>query len=271
MTGEHSDNVALVSHAVDQGITLLDNADVYGLDWGGTHFGACEEALGRVFADNPRLRDATVLATKGGIVPGVPYNSSPDYIISACEASLRRLGVDVIDLYQIHRPDMFTHPEVLADAFSQLFERGLVRTFGVSNYTVPQTRALLRYVTVPFVTTQPEFSVVQLDALRDGTLDLCMELQLTPMAWSPLAGGRVASGNIPSTLLFTLRDIAQEHNTTPECIAIAFVLSHPSRPIALLGTQQPERLATLTRALNITLSRTEIYRIVQASDGTPLP
>ena len=272
LTGSDDDNIATVTTAVDLGITLIDNADVYGLDWGGTHFGACEEALGRVFAAVPGLRDRVVLATKGGIIPGVPYDSSGDHLIAACEASLRRMNVDTIDLYQVHRPDMVTHPEEVAAAFTSLRTRGLVKEFGVSNYTVPQTLALNGFLDSGLATTQPQFSAAHLEPLRDGTLDLCMEAAITPMAWSPLAGGRLATGEgVPAELLTVLDELAARENVTRSAIAIAFVLAHPSKPIAILGSTQPERLQELAKATAVQLSRTDWYRIVQASEGVPLP
>ena len=272
LTGSDDDNIATVTTAVDLGINLIDNADVYGLDWGGTHFGACEEALGRVFAAVPGLRDRVVLATKGGIIPGVPYDSSGDYLIAACEASLRRMNVDTVDLYQVHRPDMLTHPEEVAAAFTSLRTRGLVKEFGVSNYTVPQTLALNGFLDSGLATTQPQFSAAHLEPLRDGTLDFCMEAAITPMAWSPLAGGRLATGEgISADLLTVLDELATRETVTRSAIAIAFVLAHPSKPIAILGSTQPERLQELAKATTVQLSRTDWYRIVQASEGVPLP
>lgn len=272
MTGNDRENSALVATAVDLGMTLIDNADVYGLDWGGTHFGQCEEALGRVFAAAPGLRERVVLATKGGIIPGVPYNSDPAYLERAVEASLARMGVDHVDLYQVHRPDTVTHPADVAAAFASLHARGLVRAFGVSNHTPHQTRALLAHVRVPVVSTQPEFSVTHLDPMRDGTLDLCMETGLVPLAWSPLAGGRLATGDgLRPEVLSILDEIAGREGTTRAAIAVAFVLAHPSAPVAIVGTQQPARLTELARAAHVTLTRRDLYRLVVASDGVPLP
>lgn len=272
LTGSDDDNIATVTTAVDLGMNLIDNADVYGLDWGGTHFGACEEALGRILAAVPGLRDRIVLATKGGIIPGVPYDSSADYLISACEASLRRMNVDTIDLYQVHRPDMLTHPEEVAQAFTSLRTRGLVKEFGVSNYTVAQTLALNGFLDSGLATTQPQFSAAHLEPLRDGTFDLCMEAAIIPMAWSPLAGGILATGEgISPELLSVLDELAARENVTRSAIAISFVLAHPSQPIAILGSTQPERLHELAKATTVQLSRTDWYRIVQASEGVPLP
>ena len=272
LTGSDIDNTSLLSRAYELGITFIDNADVYGLDWGGTHFGACEEALGRVFKALPHLRDNIILATKAGIVPGIPYNSSASYLVSACEASLARLGVDHVDLFQIHRPDVFTHPEEVASALLQLQQRGLIRASGVSNYTPSQTLALQKYLGDALVTVQPEFSALHLAPLRDGTFDVCQQEKLTPLAWSPLAGGRISTGDgVRPELITTLNNLAAKHNVSREAIAIAFVLSHPAQPIALIGTQQPQRLNDCVTALNVNLSRQDVYDIVQASDGEPLP
>ena len=265
-------NTELLTTAIDLGITLIDNADVYGLDWGGSGFGSCEKALGRVLALSSQLRSRMVLATKAGIIPGVPYNSSHEYLVSACEASLRRMKTDYVDLFQIHRPDNFTHPEEVASAFSSLHQRGLARSFGVSNYTPEQTRALATYTTVPFVSSQPEFSAVHLDPMRDGTFDVCMTANMTPLVWSALAGGRLATGEqVSPDLLSVLDELAARENVSRSAIAIAFVLAHPVKAVALVGTQTPARLKELLEASHVHLDRTDVYRIVQASDGVPLP
>ena len=267
-----AENERLIATALDLGMNLIDTADVYGLDWGGTGFGACEEALGRVLAANGSLRDRMVLATKGGIIPGVPYDSSGAYLIAACEASLRRLGVDYVDLYQIHRPDMFTHPEEIAVAFASLRDRGLVSMFGVSNHSPSQTMALSAYVEEPLVSTQPEFSCAALAPMRDGTFDLCLEEGLTPLAWSPLAGGRLATGEgIRPELISVLDELATREGVTRATVAVAFVLAHPADAVALIGTQTVGRLAELAAATRVRLSRSDVYRIVVASDGVPLP
>jgi predicted oxidoreductase len=272
LTGEHVNNVRLVETALDLGMNLIDNADVYGLDWGGTHFGACEEELGRILREQPGLRDRMILATKGGIIPGVPYDSSSAYLVAACEASLTRLGVDHVDLYQIHRPDMLTHPQEVADALMSLRQRGLVRECGISNFSVSQTRALQSFMGDALVSTQPEFSAAYLVPMRDGTFDLCMETSLMPLAWSPLAGGRLVTGaDMPRDLITTLDRLASTKSCSRAALALAFVLAHPSRPVAIVGTQSPERLADLATATHVTLSRAEMYSIIEASEGQKLP
>ena len=262
----------LVEAAVELGMTLIDNADVYGLDWGGAGFGACETTLGTVFALRPGLRDRVVLATKGGIVPGVPYVSEPAYLVSACEASLQRMGVDHVELYQIHRPDPFTHPARVAEALMAVHARGLVAEFGVSNHTPAQVAALQAHLPVPLATNQPELSLHHRAPLHDGTLDQCLERAITPLAWSPLAGGRLASGDgVPSALLERLDRLAAREHVTRAAVALAFVLAHPARPVAIVGTQRIERLAELTAAAQVRLSRRDVYDLIVAAQGEPLP
>lgn len=262
--------------AVDAGLTLVDTADVYGLDWGGGGFGAVEEALGRAMALRPGLRERIVLATKGGIVPGVPYDSSGPALRAAVQASLDRLGTDHVELYQVHRPDLLAHPAEVADALADMVEAGWVGAVGVSNHTPAQTEALAHHLAdrdVPLAATQPELSVAQLGPVRDGTLDLAARLDLAVLAWSPLAGGRVATGDgLRPDLLAALDDLATREDVERTAVAVAFVLALPSRPVALLGSQDPERIAALSEEVGrVRLDRADWYRLLQASEGVALP
>lgn len=262
----------LVEGAVDLGCTLLDIADIYGLNWGGAGWGTCEERLGAVLATRPGLRDRIVLVTKGGIVPGTPYDSSAAYLTSACEASLRRLGVDRVDLYMIHRPDLLAHPADVASTLRSLRDRGLIGAIGVSNHTAAQVEALEHFLGEPVAAIQPEFSVVALGAMRDGVLDRAMQDRSAVLAWSPLAGGRVVTGEgLRPELIEVLDRIAADHGTDRSVVALAFILAHPSSPVALLGTQQLDRIADAMRALDLALTRSEWFSIVEASEGVPLP
>lgn len=260
--------------AVEVGLSLVDTADVYGLDWGGTGFGTVEEVVGQALALRPGLRERLTLVTKGGIAPPIPYDSSG--LRSTLEASLDRMGVDRVEGYLIHRPDLFAHPAAVAEALAGLVVDGLVGAVGVSNHTPAQTEALAHHLQacdVPLVSTQPELSVGHLDPVRDGTLDLAARLDLTVLAWSPLAGGRVATGEGLSPELATLLDeLAAREGVDRPAIAVAFVLCFPIRPVALLGSQKPERLASLVEAVaTVHLDRADCYRIIVASEGVPLP
>lgn len=261
---------AQVETALDHGMTLIDTADIYGID-AGSGFGGAEDLLGRVLADAPELRDRMVLATKGGIVPGVPYDSSPASLRAACEASLRRLRVDVIDLYQVHRPDLLAHPAEVAEVLAGLRSSGVVREVGVSNHTPAQVAALRAHLgDVPLVTTQPELSLLHLDPVDDGTLDDAMAHGLTPLAWSPLAGGRLATGDVREGLATALDSLAERKSTTRTAVALAWVMAHPSGPIPIIGTQRPERIREAAAALDVALSRADWYSLVAAA-GRDLP
>ena len=262
----------LLEVALDAGMNLIDTADVYGLDWGGNGFGSVEERLGRVLAAAPGLRDRMVLATKGGIVPPVPYDSSSTRLREACDDSLRRLGVDTIDLYQIHRPDMYAHPADVAATLTELRDAGKIREVGVSNHTPAQVAALQAHLPFPLVANQPEYSAVHLDPMRDGTFDQCMQLGIVPLAWSPLAGGALATGDgVRPELLAVIDDLARREGCDRATIALAFVLAHPSAPVAIIGTQNVERIPGSLAALDVQLDRADVYAIVQASEGVPLP
>ncbi len=263
---------ALLETALDAGMNLIDNADVYGFDWGGTGFGSVEEILGSVLAVAPGLRDRMVLATKGGIMPPIPYDSSPAYLRSACEASLRRMRVDVIDLYQIHRPDLFAHPADVAATLAALRDEGKIREVGVSNHTPAQVAALAAHLPFPIASNQPEYSALHLDPMRDGTFDACMASGTTALAWSPLGGGRLATGDgVRPELVEVLDGLAAREGVDRATIAIAFVLAHPAAPVAIIGSQNPARIAGTTAALGVELTRADVYAIIQASEGVPLP
>jgi len=271
-----ADATRKVEIALDAGMTLFDTADVYGLD-SDMHFGAAEELFGEVLAARPALRDRMVIASKGGIIPGTPYDSSAAYLRKACEASLRRLKIDVIDLYQIHRPDMLSHPAEVAETLTALRTEGKIREIGLSNHTSAQIRALQAHLDVPLATQQPEFSAIAVEPVTNGVLDLCMETGMTPLAWSPLAGGRLMlEANEAATpeladVIITLDRLAKERGVSRTAIALAFVLAHPSAPIPIIGSQTPVRIAEAMSALDVTLTRADWYAIYEAATGQPLP
>ena len=269
---EVADATARIETALDCGMTLIDNADVYGLDWGGKAFGESETLLGKVLAANSGLRDRMVLASKGSIIPGVPYVASADYLAEAVNRSLSRMQVEHIDLYQIHRPDMFTHPAETAAALDALIQVGKIGMVGVSNYTQAQEDALRHHMTSPLVSLQSQYSLTHLDILRDGTLDRCMVSDTTFLAWSPLGGGTLASGTgLRPELVAKLDALAAREGTDRAGIALGFVLAHPSRPVALVGSQSIDRLKAAAQATKITLTRADIYALIEAAEGVPLP
>lgn len=266
---------AKIEAALDAGMTLFDHADIYGDD------GAAEALFGAVLQEAPALRDQMTIATKCGIVPGLPYDSRAAHIRASCKASLRRLNVDVIDLYQIHRVDWLTHPAEVAAALAELREAGTIREVGVSNHSPAQFDALQAHLPFPIVTHQPELSAWCLGPLRDGVLDQCMRHGVTPLAWSPMAGGLLGltaeAAHAEKTerrlfdLLQCLDDLATRECVSRMAVALAFLLAHPAGIIPIVGTQQPARIRESTDAFRVTLTRADWYAIVEASQGAPLP
>jgi predicted oxidoreductase len=266
-----ADATTRIETALDCGMTLIDNADVYGLDWGGKAFGESETLLGKVLARTPNLRQRMVLASKGSIMPGVPYVANAAYLTGAVDASLARLQSAHIDLYQIHRPDMFTHPAETAAALDGLVQAGKIGKVGVSNYTKAQTDALRHFLKAPLVSVQSEYSLSHLQPLRDGTLDECLRHDTAFLAWSPLGGGALLGPDVAPALGQLLDQLAARENTDRAGIALAFVMAHPSRPVALLGSQSVTRMKAAQKVTQLTLTRGDIYALIEAAEGVPLP
>ncbi len=268
---------AKIETALECGFTLIDTADIYGTTWP-DGFGEAEALLGDVLAADRTLRERMVLATKGGIVPELPYNSAADYLISACEGSLKRLKTDVIDLYQIHRPDLLTPFEEVAEALNKLLSAGKIRSAGVSNFTVAQTNALQRYMDRPLVSHQPEFSCLETSPMTDGVLDQAQEHKMVAFAWSPLAGGQLVTGQAAGSavekvdrILPVLDRIAEENNCDRSAVALAWLLAHPAKVVPIVGTQTIERIRRSADALSVKMTRRDWYDILEASLGAPMP
>jgi predicted oxidoreductase len=258
---------ALIETALDAGITLFDTADIYGV--GRPGFGAAEALLGEVLRAASGLRDRMVLATKGGIVPGVPYDSSPDYLSRALDASLTRLGVEQVDLWQIHRPDLLAHPADLATALARMVESGKVRAIGVSNFTPAQTAALQTHLPFPLASIQPELSALHTAPITDGLLDQAMAYGMAVLAWSPLGGGRIGQGGDAVSALLDAK--GQSSGVSRTAAAYAWIMAHPAAPIPIVGSQSPARIVEAMDALKVGWTRAEWYAVFEASTGTKLP
>jgi predicted oxidoreductase len=262
----------LIEAALAADITLFDTADIYGLR-GGAGFGDAERLLGEILAQAPTLRAAMTLATKGGISPPAPYDSSPEYLSRAVDASLGRLGIEQIDLYQIHRPDILAHPQEVARALEDMVTSGKVRAVGVSNYTVDQAEALAGYLSIPLASHQPEFSPLHLDPLSDGLLDHAMSRQMAVLAWSPLGGGRIvrADDDRGRAIATVLDEKAQQCDVSREAVTYSWIMSHPARVIPIVGTQNEQRLGEVKDAFRVTWTRQDWYDVLTAARGERLP
>ena len=273
MTGDDvTEARRLVEAALEAGITLLDTADIYGYS-SPSGFGGAERLLGRVLAQAPGLRERMVLATKGGIIPGTPYDSSAAYVAEAIDASLARLKVERVELWQVHRPDILTHPQELARTLENAVASGKVGAVGVSNFTPAQVAALRALLTVPLASLQPEFSPLCLEPMENGLFDEAMVHGTAVLAWSPLGGGRVMAPGTPreEAVAAALDVVAAAHGVSRSAAAYSWVMAHPVGAIPIVGSQQPARLAEAVDAYRVRWTRGDWYAVQVASRGVRLP
>ena len=271
--GLDADATARLAHAaLDSGITLFDTADIYGFD-GKTGFGAAEVLLGEVLMREPGLRDRMVLATKGGIRPPLPYDQNPAYLAQAIDASLARLKTDRIDLWQVHRPDLLAHPQEVARALDDAVAMGKVRALGVSNFTTHQIAALQHFLGHKLVTTQPEISPLRLDCFANGELDQAMTMGLVPLAWSPLAGGRIPAPGTPHEVeVAKALDVVADAHRVPRSVAtFSWLMAHPAGIVPIVGSQRALRIAEAAQALEVRWTRAQWYAVYVAARGERLP
>ncbi len=260
--------VATIHRAVERGVTMIDTSDAYAV-------GANEELVGRALVG---IRDRIVLATKFGNIRRpdgtADVNGKPDYVPQACDASLKRLGVETIDLYYIHRIDPTVPIEDTVGAMARLVEAGKIRHIGLSEASATTLRRAHAVHSVAAL--QSEYSLWTRDP-EDGLLDLCEELGIGFVAYSPLGRGfltatiesldalgpkdrrrdmpRFQGDNLQRNrlLLSALRDAASRANGTPAQVALAWLLATRPFVVPLPGTRQRQWLDQNVQAVGITL------------------
>jgi predicted oxidoreductase len=266
----------LIEGCLAEGITTFDHADIYGEY-------TCEGLFGPALAECGVDRSAIQLVTKCGIKlvsqwrPANRihcYDTSRAHIVASVENSLKCLRTDYIDLLLIHRPSPLLDPREVNEAFVSLRESGKVRHFGVSNFLPSQFESLASKLEVPLATNQIEYSVMNLSAHADGGVDLCQKLDIRPMAWSPLGGGRLFTDD--STQAQRLRDalgrIGREAGgASVDQVAMAWLLKHPVGFVPVLGTGNLDRIRSAVASLEIHLSPEQWFDIRLASTGQDVP
>lgn len=278
-TSDKSAALAVIDHALEAGVTHLDSSDAYAA-------GTNEELLGEALKGR---RDKVFLATKFGQIrhaKGMDVNGRPDYVQSACEASLRRLGVDVIDLYYQHRVDPDTPIEDTVGAMARLVEQGKVRTLGLSEAGADTIRR--GHATHPIAALQTEYSLWSRFA-EDELLPLCNDLGIAYVAYSPVGRGflsaaikseadvaaesdsrkmqpRFQGENLAANvaLLETLEDVAAANACSPAQAAIAWVLARGDYIFPIPGTMNVGHMSENAAAADIELSSADLARLADA-------
>jgi predicted oxidoreductase len=161
----------------------------------------------------------------------------------------------------------------LAGAFVELKSEGKVLHFGVSNFSVSQFELLASRLPFPLVTNQLEFSLLHPQPMYDGTFDQCQQRRISPMAWSPLGGGRIMLDESPPVLRLrqALDGVGLELGATADQVALAWILRHPARVVVIIGTTNITRMRSAAAAVELNLSRPQWFTLLKAATGTDVP
>jgi predicted oxidoreductase len=261
--------VAFIERCIALGVTSFDHADIYG------GYGV-ESLFGDALRLQPSLRDRIELISKCGIKLVSPqrpqhtiqhYDTSAAHITASVEQSLRQLGTDRLDLLLIHRPDPLMDFDEVARTFEDLRQAGKVRHFGVSNFSRHQFEALDRRIKL--ATNQVEFSPLHTAPMFDQTFDGLQDLGVSPMIWSPLAGGRLFNGgeDHADNLRLVIKGIADQMSQPFASVVFAWIMQLPSRPVPLTGTGRIEAIQVAVAGAQFTLSRSDWFSILRAARG----
>ncbi|MFW5829459.1 MAG: aldo/keto reductase [Planctomycetota bacterium] len=275
IAGDAERGRAAVLAAWEAGYRLFDHADIYA-------GGRCEELFGSILRDIPDMREQIVLQSKIGIrfregdAPG-RYDFSREHLQHALEGSLRRLGVERLDVLLLHRIDLLADPRVVGELVADWHARGLIGAFGVSNASPSQLRMLQAHCPLPLVANQIEINLDRIDAFSDGSLDQCLELGISPQAWCPMARlGYRAWGGHAGPAQWRLVELeldrqAERYGCDPTAIALAWLLRHPAGIVPLIGSCTAERIRAARQAEALTYEHTDWYRLLEARNGRPVP
>lgn len=255
---------------LDLGITTFDHADIYGNY-------QIESLFGKAIKESKIKREEIVLSTKCGINivdssrPDYRtrfYDSSPEHINKSVERSLKNLGTDYIDILLLHHPDPLMDADETASALTTLVRRGIVKHVGVANFTVHQHQLLQSRLSIPIITNHLELNLLNVKSITDGTIDFIKQQYSRPLAWSPLAGGRLEDKNDESTfnIRSTLKRISANYGINEEQLAIAWLLKLGALPI--VGTNSISRIKNATTAVDIELDRQDWYEIYFSAVNT---
>lgn len=259
---------AKIEACLAQGITTMDQADIYG-DY------TAEAILGNALKASPGLRDKLEIVTKCDIVAPVGrhsaarvkyYDTSAAHITASVEASLTDMGTDHVDLLLIHRPDPLIDPDETGPALDALVASGKVLAVGVSNFRPWDFSLLQSSMENNLVTNQIEMSLLATDTFVNGDLAYLQERMVSPMAWSPLGGGRLLDGSKPE-LLSVLKRIGAEHGVDETAVAVAWLLRHPATIMPVMGTNSLERVARIADATKVEMDRQTWFELYTLAIG----
>ena len=259
---------------LELGITTFDHADIYG-DY------RCEALFGQALLLDPGLKRQIQIVTKCGIklisatCPArrvKHYDTSAAHIRQSVDNSLRLLGVERLDTLLIHRPDPFMNAAETGACLDALIQEGKIAAAGVSNFLVSDVNLLQSTMRHPLVTNQLEISLLAQQTFADGSLSQCQQLNMRPMAWSPLGGGRLFGKEaVAQRLRPALSRIASTQGVDIDAVALAWLLAHPVGILPVVGTNNLERMARLGDAFKVELDLETWYELWTLAAGKEVP
>lgn len=258
---------AKIEACLEQGITTLDQADIYGGYTAEALLGACLKA-------NPGLRDKLEIVTKCDIIAPVGryadarlkyYDTSAAHISHSIDTSLSEMGIDHIDLLLIHRPDPLMDHHETGRALDNAVKSGKVRAVGVSNFRPWDWSLLQSAMDTPLATNQIELSLSAHDAFVNGDLAHLQQHGIAPMAWSPLGGGDLMAGD--SRIGKTIVQVAERDGTDASAVATAWLLAHPARILPVMGTNRIDRIRAISDAFKVDMDRQTWFELYTAALG----
>ena len=262
---------AKINAALDQGITTFDQADIYG---GYT----AEAVMGAAMRANPSLRQRMEIVSKCDIVIDAGrhsgarvkhYNTTAAHINVSVDASLTEMGVDEIDVLLVHRPDPFMDHHETGAALDALVDAGKVRAAGVSNFRPWDWSLLQSAMRHPLVTNQIELSLKHIAPFTNGDLAFHQQHGHVVMAWSPLGGGDLMTAS--NELTHRLDSIAKRSGVDRAAVATAFLLAHPAKITPVLGTNNLDRISSISAAETVQLDRQDWFSLYEAALGSEVP
>ena len=272
-----------IARCLELGLNYFDHADIYG-------GGRSEAIFAAASHMSPAVREKMYIQSKCGIISGVMYDASKAHILEAADGILQRLNTEYLDALLIHRPDALIEPEEVAEAFTALKDAGKVRNFGVSNFKPMQIQLLQKYLPMPLIVDQLQFSPTESNMIRSGmevnmstegaadrdgsVLDFCRLNDITIQAWSPFQYGffegvYLGSDKYPE-LNKVIDGIAAKYGVSNTAVATAWILRHPANIQMIAGTMNEKRIAEIAAATDLVLEREEWYKIYLAA-GHMLP
>jgi predicted oxidoreductase len=268
----------LIRSAMDEGINFFDHADIYGK-------GKSEELFSEAIQMNPSIREKMIIQSKCGIRSGF-FDFSKEHIVSSVDGILKRLNTEYLDILLLHRPDPLMEPAEVAEAFEELYTKGKVKYFGVSNHNPAQIQLLQKYIPYKLVVNQLQFSIAHTPMIDSGialnmnidqsinrdssVLEYCRLQDITIQAWSPYQHGFFEGSFLGDKERYpelnqVIDEMAEKYGVTNTAIATAWITRHPANIQVVLGTTKVQRLKDACKGSDLQLTREEWYSIYRAA------